>query len=143
VPPGGGGDTMFASMHAAYDALLPRMQSYLSGLIAAHEGRRVFGPTAPVAAPPVIIKYPVTGKKKVIYVNANFTAKIDELPALEVERVLRFLIDHCTKPEWTYRFHGTAHSIALRDNRCTHHKAIWGYWRNGRSGYRTRAPQAG
>jgi hypothetical protein len=78
VPPDGGGDTMFASMYAAYDALSPRMQSYLSGLTATHDGRRVFGPTAPVAVHPVIIKHPVTGKK-VIYVNTDFTAKINEL----------------------------------------------------------------
>ena len=63
VPPDGGGDTMFASMYAAYDALSPRMQSYLLGLTATHDGRRVFGPTAPVAVHPVIIKHPVTGKK--------------------------------------------------------------------------------
>ena len=69
-------------MYAAYDALSPRMQSYLSGLTATHDGRRVFGPTAPVAVHPVIIKHPITGKR-VIYVNTDFTAKINELPALE------------------------------------------------------------
>jgi hypothetical protein len=65
-------------------------------------------------------------------------------PALEGERILRFLIDHCSKPEWTWR----AHSIAFWDNRCTHHKAIWDYWPNVRSGYRIRIegtapPEAG
>ena len=147
VPPDGGGDTMFASMYAAYDALSPRMQAYLSGLTATHDGRRVFGPTAPVAVHPLITKHPVTGKK-VIYVNTDFTAKINELPALEGERVLRFLIDHCNKPEWTCRFRWRAHSIAFWDNRCTHHKAIWDYWPNVRSGYRiqvqgTASPEAG
>jgi taurine dioxygenase len=94
VPPDGGGDTMFASMYAAYDALSPRMKEYLSGLTATHDGTRVFGPGTPVSVHPVIIKHPVTGKK-VIYVNTDFTSKINELPALEGERVLRFLIDHC------------------------------------------------
>ena len=133
VPPDGGGDTMFASMYAAYDALSPRMKAYLSGLTATHDGKRVFGPTAPEAVHPVIIKHPVSGKK-VIYVNTDFTAKIDELPVLEGERVLKFLIDHCNKPEWTCRFRWRAHSIAFWDNRCTHHKAIWDYWPNIRSG---------
>jgi taurine dioxygenase len=147
VPPDGGGDTMFASMYAAYDALSPRMKAYLSGLTATHDGTRVFGPTAPVSVHPVITKHPVTGKK-VIYVNTDFTAKINELPALEGERVLRFLIDHCNKPEWTCRFRWRAHSIAFWDNRCTHHKAIWDYWPNVRSGYRiqvegTASPEAG
>ena len=45
--------------------------------------------------------------KKVIYVNTDFTAKINELPALEGERVLQFLVDHCNKPEWTCRFRWT------------------------------------
>jgi taurine dioxygenase len=147
VPPDGGGDTMFASMYAAYDALSPRMKTYLSGLTATHDGTRVFGPTAPVNVHPLIIKHPVTGKK-VIYVNTDFTAKINELPALEGDRVLRFLIDHCNKPEWTCRFRWSAHSIAFWDNRCTHHKAIWDYWPHVRSGYRiqvegTTAPEAG
>jgi taurine dioxygenase len=147
VPPDGGGDTMFVSMYAAYDALSLRMKTYLSGLTATHDGTRVFGPGTPVSVHPVIIKHPVTGKK-VIYVNTDFTSKINELPALEGERVLRFLIDHCNKPEWTCRFRWRAHSIAFWDNRCTHHKAIWDYWPNVRSGYRiqvegTAPPEAG
>ena len=89
----------------------------------------------PISVHPVITQHPVTGKK-VIYVNTDFTSKINELPALESERVLRFLIDHCNKPEWTCRFRWHAHSIAFWDNRCTHHKAIWDYWPYVRSGYR-------
>ena len=59
-----------------------------------------------------------------IYVNTDFTARINELPALEGERVLRFLIDHCNKAEWTCRFRWRAHSIAFWDNRCTQHMAL-------------------
>ena len=129
----GGGDTMFASMYSAYDALSPRMKTYLSGLTATHDGTRVFGPGTSISVHPVIIKHPVTGKR-VIFVNTDFTSKINELSALEGERVLRFLIDHCNKPEWTCRFRWRAHSIAFWDNRCTHHKAIWDYWPNVRSG---------
>jgi taurine dioxygenase len=135
VPPDGGGDTMFASMYAAYDALSAPMKSYLQGLTATHDGTRVFGPGTPVAVHPVIIKHPVTGKR-VIFVNTDFTAKINELPRLEGERVLQFLIDHCNKPEWTCRFRWRNHSIAFWDNRCTQHKAIWDYWPNVRSGFR-------
>ena len=135
VPPKGGGDTMFASMYAAYDALSPRMKSYLEGLTATHDGTRVFGPGTPVSVHPVIIRHPESGKK-VIFVNTDFTAKINELPRLEGERVLQFLIDHCNKPEWTCRFRWRSHSIAFWDNRCTHHKAIWDYWPNVRSGFR-------
>ena len=135
VPPEGGGDTMFASMYAAYDALSDRMKKYLEGLTATHDGTRVFGPGTPVSVHPLITRHPVTGRK-VIFVNQDFTSHINELPRLEGHRVLQLLIDHCDRPEWTCRFRWTAHSIAFWDNRCTHHKAVWDYWPNVRSGYR-------
>jgi len=103
VPPDGGGDTMFASMYAAYDALSDRMKKYLEGLTATHDGTRVFGPGTPVTVHPLITRHPVTGRK-VIFVNVDFTSHINELPRLEGERVLALLIDHCNKPEWTCRF---------------------------------------
>ncbi|MFD2182113.1 TauD/TfdA dioxygenase family protein [Rhodoplanes azumiensis] len=146
VPPDGGGDTMFASMYAAYEALSPNMKVYLKGLTATHDGRRVFGPGTPVSVHPVITRHPVTGRE-VIFVNTDFTSHINELPRLEGDRILQFLFDHCNKPEWTCRFRWQPHSIAFWDNRCTHHKAIWDYWPNVRSGFRvqiegTEAPMA-
>src|SRR4051794_27205431 len=39
-----GGDTLFASMHAAYEALSPRMRTYLDGLTAEHDGNHVYRP---------------------------------------------------------------------------------------------------
>jgi taurine dioxygenase len=135
IPPDGGGDTMFASMYAAYDALSDRMKSYLAGLTATHDGTRVFGPGTPVSVHPVVTRHPVTGRK-VIFVNQDFTAHVNGLPRLEGERLLQFLVDHCNKPEWTCRFRWTPHSVAFWDNRCTHHKAVWDYWPNVRSGYR-------
>ncbi|MDX3905239.1 MAG: TauD/TfdA family dioxygenase [Pigmentiphaga sp.] len=147
VPPHGGGDTMFASMYAAYDALSPRMKTYLEGLTATHDGTRVFGPGTPISSHPVIVKHPESGKK-LIFVNTDFTARINELPKLEGDRILQFLVDHCNKPEWTCRFRWEPHSIAFWDNRCTHHKAIWDYWPHVRSGFRvqvegTEPPKAG
>src|SRR5882757_5485378 len=53
VPPDGGGDTMFASMYAAYDNLSDRMKAHLDGLTATHDGRRAFGPNAPINSHPV------------------------------------------------------------------------------------------
>jgi len=97
VPPDGGGDTMFASMYAAYEALSPRMKVFLKGLTATHDGTRVFGPGTPVTVHPVIIRHPVTGRE-VIYVNTDFTSHINELPRLEGDRILQFLVDHCNKP---------------------------------------------
>jgi taurine dioxygenase len=135
VPPDGGGDTQFASMYAAYEALSPRMKVYLAGLTATHDGTRVFGPGTPISVHPVVTLHPESGKKT-IYVNTDFTSHINELPRLEGDRVLRFLIDHCANPQWTVRFRWRAHSIAFWDNRCVQHQAIWDYWPNVRSGYR-------
>ena len=135
VPPDGGGDTMFASMYAAYDALSDRMKTYLKGLTATHDGTRVFGPGTPVSVHPVITRHPVTGRE-VIFVNTDFTSHINELPRLEGKRILKFLISHCDKPEWTCRFRWRPNSIAFWDNRCCHHKAVWDYWPNVRSGFR-------
>jgi len=135
VPPHSGGDTMFASMYAAYDALSDRMKAYLDGLTATHDGTRVFGPGTPVNTHPVIIVHPET-RKKVIYVNTDFTSHINDVSSKESKYILDFLIDHCNKPEWTCRFHWEPHSIAFWDNRCTHHKAVWDYWPHVRSGFR-------
>lgn len=135
VPPKGGGDTMFASMYAAYDALSDRMKAYLEGLTALHDGVRIFGPGTPQTSHPVIARHPETGRK-LIYVNSDFTARINEVPPDESEAILRFLCEHCGRPEWSFRFRWQPHSIAFWDNRCAQHMAISDYWPNVRSGYR-------
>ena len=135
-----GGDTIFASMYAAYEALSPRMQAYLEGLTATHDGALAFGrfdPSKkyPIAAHPLITRHPVT-KRKLIYVNRGFTARINELPPGESAAVLAFLYQHLEKPDFQVRFTWRKHSIAFWDNRCTQHLAIWDYYPNVRSGYR-------
>ena len=149
VPPEGGGDTLFASMYAAYDALSPRMKTFLEGLTAFHDGARVFnrGGQYPTAVHPVITKHPDTGRK-IIYVNKGFTSHIVELPREESDAVLDFLFEHCARPHYQVRFRWTPNSIAFWDNRCTQHFAVWDYWPNVRSGYRvqiegTARPPAG
>lgn len=137
VPPAGG-DTLFASMYAAYDALSPRMQSFLSGLTATHDGAKIFDKSDtryPVASHPVIARHPVTGKK-LVYVNRGQTTRINELPGREGDALLQFLFDFIEQPDWQVRFQWREHSIAFWDNRCTQHKAIWDYWPHIRSGYR-------
>jgi alpha-ketoglutarate-dependent taurine dioxygenase len=147
VPPNGGGDTMFASMYAAYDGLSSRMRQYLVGLTATHDGTRVFGPGTPISVHPVITTHPQTGKK-VIFVNTDFTSHINEVADAESKAILEYLYAHCVRPEWTLRFRWRNHSIAFWDNRCVQHKAVWDYWPNVRSGYRVQvegvaAPVAG
>src|SRR5579883_936803 len=139
VPPDGGGDTLFASMYAAYDALSPRWKTFLEGLEALHDGALAFDRGAktkyPTAVHPVITKHPDT-RRKVIYVCKGFTSHIVGLPRHESDAVLNFLFDHCARPHWQVRFRWTPNSIAFWDNRCTQHFAVWDYWPNVRSGYR-------
>src|ERR1700744_2713354 len=89
-----GGDTLFASQSAAYDALSPALQHFLEGLTAPHSGERSYRRTNrllgiddrdrvfPQAVHPVIRTHPVT-KRKALFVNENFTLRINELSAEE------------------------------------------------------------
>jgi taurine dioxygenase len=122
-------------MYAAYDGLSPRMKLYLEGLSAVHDGRRVFGPNAPVSKHPVIVRHPVSGRK-LVFVNTAMTSHIEGIPRDESDAILAFLYEHCTKPDYQVRFQWHEHSIAFWDNRCTQHKAIWDYYPNVRSGFR-------
>jgi len=140
LPPMGGGDTLFASMYAAYDALSDRMQAYLEGLTATHDGMLAFGrfdPDGkyPKAVHPVIRRHPVTNRK-VVYVNRGFTSHINELSERESRHILEFLFQHVADPLYQVRFHWEPYSVAFWDNRCTQHFAIWDYYPNVRSGIR-------
>jgi taurine dioxygenase len=147
VPPNGGGDTGFASMYAAYEALSEPMKRCLSGLTAIHDGVHVFGEGTPNAVHPVVVRHPESGRK-LLFVNSGFTVRIREVPKEESDAILRFLFEHCIRPEWTTRFRWEPHSIAFWDNRCAQHRAIADYLPHVRSGYRvqiegTVAPVAG
>jgi taurine dioxygenase len=135
VPPDGGGATLFASMYAAYDALSDKMKSYLEGMTATHDGRRAFGPNAPVTVHPVVVRHPVSGRK-LLFVNRGQTSHINDVPRSESDAILAYLLNHCADPEWQVRFQWRPHSISFWDNRCTHHKAIWDYYPHVRSGFR-------
>ena len=142
-----GGDTLFSSMYAAYDALSDRMKTYLDGLTATHSGEHVYrnryadrghddtGVSYPTAVHPVIRTHPVTGRKA-LYVNRTFTTRINEVPADESRAMLHLLWDHCEKPDFQVRFKWQPDSVAFWDNRCVQHLAIWDYYPNVRSGYR-------
>jgi taurine dioxygenase len=141
VPPTGG-DTLFASMYAAYEALSPRMQRFLEDLTAVHDADHVYRPLFPdvdrkypCSVHPVVRTHPVTGRK-LLFVNASYVTRIVELPAGESEAVLKFLYAHMTNPNFHVRFRWTPHAIAFWDNRCTQHLATWDYFPEVRSGFR-------
>ncbi len=139
VPPNGGGDTLFASLYAAYEALSPKMKTYLEGLTAVHDGNNLFdansGTEYPIATHPVVTVHPETGRK-ILYVNRGQTTRINEVSRQESDHILALLFDHIERPEWQMRFRWKDHSIAFWDNRCTQHRAIWDYWPEVRTGYR-------
>lgn len=140
VPPTGG-DTAFSNMFLAYDGLSDRMKAMLDGLTATHDAARVFGAIAPpgtrfnVSSHPVIRTHPVSGRKA-IFVNKQFTARIDGLPKDEGDALLQFLVRHVQRPEYQCRFRWRPNSIAFWDNRAVQHSAIWDYFPQTRSGYR-------
>ena len=145
VPPVGG-DTLFASMYAAYDALSDRMKACLEGMTAIHDGgpayrerdRRVGADESrvyPRAEHPVIRTHPVTGRKA-IFVNPVFTVEIVGVPKVESEGLLRLLHEHNAQPHWQCRFRWQKNSVAFWDNRCTQHIAMWDYYPQVRSGHR-------
>jgi taurine dioxygenase len=144
--PPAGGDTLFASMYAAYEALSDRMKAYLDGLTAVHDGEPVYRglysdlgvadkPQYPRAEHPVIRTHPVTGRKA-LYVNRGFTTRINGIPRDESDGILRYLFEHMENPLFQCRFRWTENAIAFWDNRCAQHRAMWDYWPHTRYGNR-------
>ena len=147
VLPECGGDTMFANMYMAFEALSNPMQKFLSDLKASHESEHFYrgrykaesnGESKieyPSAIHPVIRTHPETGKKA-IFVNKFFTTRIVGLEPQESKFILDFLFSHIEKTEFQIRYRWNKNDMAFWDNRCTLHKAIWDYFPNERKGRR-------
>ena len=145
--PNNGGDTLFASMYAAYDALSEPMKRFLDPLTAVHDGgpnyidrakrAGIYKPDKvfPANSHPIIRIHPETGKKA-IYVNKIFTQTIDSVSKDESKAILEFLFQHIAKPAFQCRFKWEENSIAFWDNRCALHHAMWDYYPEVRRGYR-------
>jgi len=139
-----GGDTLFASMYAAYDALSDGLKAMLETLSACHSSRHVFGPDGRAhrgdlagrignpelatqdAVHPVVIRHPETGRKA-LYVNPGFTLRFEGWTEDESRPLLQYLYQHAVRPEFTCRFHWRLGSLALWDNRSTWHFAVNDY----------------
>ena len=142
-----GGDTMFANMYMAYEALSNPMQKFLSDLKASHESEHFYrgryktesnGESKteyPSAIHPVIRTHPETGKKA-IFVNKFFTTRIVGLEPQESKFILDFLFSHIEKTEFQIRYRWNKNDMAFWDNRCTIHKALWDYFPQERKGRR-------
>jgi len=147
VPPQGG-DTMFANQYMAYEALSPGMKKTVDALNAVHSANSQYGvdglseanqnndkrsmkPTTSEGAKaevvhPVVRTHPETGRRA-LYVNVGFTQRFEGWTKDESRPLLRWLYEHCAKPEFTYRFSWTPNAVAFWDNRCTQHYALNDY----------------
>ena len=147
IPEGGGGDTLFASAGAAYDALSDTLKAFLEPLTAIHAGEQVYrgrykhqgiddsGKTYPESEHPVVRTHPVSGRKS-LYVNETFTTRIPQLAQKESDAILKLLCDHIKLPQFQVRFKWQKNSVAFWDNRSVQHHAMWDYFPEVRSGYR-------
>jgi len=128
-PRGGGGDTLWSSQYAAYDALSAPMQKYLESLTALHsshiqaEGSQALGRTvrrAPIITKhPIIRSHPVTGWKSLFF-NPGFVTKIVGIPKVESDMIISYLNEVvATTQEMHVRFQWGKDDVAFWDNRIT------------------------
>lgn len=137
--PEAGGDTEFSDQEAAFAALSPALQDFLSGLTAVHDGTVQFkgildavgegrweGEVLTKLEPtvhPVVRTHPETGRRS-LFVNPGFTQKIVELDHAESDALLAFLYAHSVRPEFTVRYHWGAGDVGFWDNRATQHSVV-------------------
>ncbi|QGY30811.1 taurine dioxygenase [Pantoea cypripedii] len=143
--PESGGDTLWASGIAAYEALSEPFKTLLAGLQAEHDFKKAFQEfkyrkTAeehqrwqqavakhPPVLHPVIRTHPVSGRKA-LFVNEGFTTRLVGVSEKESAALLGFLFAHSTKPEFQVRWRWQEHDVAIWDNRVTQHYANADYY---------------
>ena len=141
LPPTGG-DTCWADMYRAYESLSAAMQRFLDGLTASHDLTKILALAIanghsdadltamraqyPPRSHPVVRTHPVTGRKA-LFVNGNFTTKIDQLGDDESRRLLDLLFTHVKTPDFHYRHRWSEGTVAVWDNRCVQHYAVPDY----------------
>jgi taurine dioxygenase len=140
-----GGDTEFANMHAAYQALPDDMKARIASLKGIHavsklRNKRVtVSPRRPDAKDfyerqksipdqvwPIVRTHPVTGKKA-LYVSPRFTIGIEGLSQPEADEILDSLFAHQIRPEFVYRHAWRDRDLVMWDNRSVIHQATGGY----------------
>lgn len=139
-----GGDTLWSSNSAAYEALSAPLRQMLDGLTATHSVAKSFPAERwgddpafkeryeravakhPPVTHPVVRTHPVT-RRKGLFVNEGFTTHINELKPQESQALLAFLFAHAARPEFTVRWQWQVDDVAFWDNRVTQHYAIADY----------------
>lgn len=141
VPPYGG-DTRYASVAAAYEALSDGMKEMLLSLDADHSNAHIFGAESKharevghrlanpdrvgTAVHPVVVKHPSTGQP-LLYVNGAFTTNFVGWTKEESAPILSHLFGHVGRPEFSYQFRWEPGAVAMWDNRSTWHWALNDY----------------
>lgn len=139
-----GGDTLFASQAAAYDALSPGLKATLETLNAVHSASREYSAQGHSAQKrgsmqvaeadgyvgeyvhPMVLTHPETGRKA-LYVNPAFTLRIDGWKTRESKALLDYLFEHSRYEGFTCRFAWAKGSVAFWDNRSVWHFALNDY----------------
>ena len=133
--PSRGGDTLFASMYAAYDALPERLKTRLQGLQGAYVygGRRkktaLLNPEDRDKKPalhPLVRVHPETGRKA-LYFDPGKILRIEGLESAESDALIDELVGYMIQPDAQYRHQWRKGDIVIWDNRCSYHKAAGDY----------------
>lgn len=148
VIPETGGDTLWADMCAAYDGLSPAIRNMIDGLDAVHDFKnfralftdsdedrkrlREMEELYPNPTHPVVRTHPISGRKA-IFVNPQFTLRINGLKPDESDALLSLLYEQSHVPEYQFRLRWKPGTIVLWDNPSTQHYAANDYYPNRRT----------
>jgi taurine dioxygenase len=133
--PSRGGDTFFASMYAAYDALPARLRQRLQGKKGAftYGGRRKAtallneeDKNQPPAFHPILRPHPETGRIA-LYFDPGKILRIEGVEPAESDELIEDLTERMIRPEGEYRHHWRTGDVVIWDNRCTYHRAAGDY----------------
>ena len=132
IPPEGG-NTVFASMYAAYDALSDEFKFQLAALMAMNSYEPGYGSSNVKArietsgtrytrsyAHPIFRTHPATGKKS-LYVNRLMTEYIVDMPRPQSDELLKQLFNHQEQEQFQYEHRWQVGDVLIWDNRCTLH----------------------
>ena len=156
VPPQGG-DTLWVSQAAAWDALAAPLQELLLGRDAVHVGKPYGVKWAPPLETqtgagmkmargdpsadedrlhPAVLKHPVTGRH-MLFLNPTYVVRLDGMSEEESRPVLEAVQRHAIRPEFTCRFRWSEGCVAIWDNLATQHYAVNDYQGHDRLMFRT------
>lgn len=138
-----GGDTMFSNMYKAYDVLSEPLKALFEDMHAVHDfahTQRTYIATAGLTKPasaeqlaktppveqPLVRTHPDTGRKS-LYVSPGMMTGIIGLAPHESQAIIKFLVEHTTRPEFVYRHQWRQGDLVFWDNWASMHCAINDY----------------